>query len=66
LVNRNGVHRFRFTNPENIQLNLVQEVVDTLLKKRTCISTGITAARTNRVLEEIVKGYYTKRNNKFI
>jgi predicted dehydrogenase len=66
LVNRNGVHRFRFTNPENIQLNLVQEVVDTLLKKRTCISTGITAARTNRVLEEIVKGYYVNRNNEFI
>ncbi len=63
-VNRIGVHKFRFSNPENIQQNLIQEVVDTLLKKRTCVSTGISAARTNRVLEEIVKGYYTNSNNK--
>ncbi len=61
MVNRNGVHRFRFTNPENIQLNLIQEVVDTLLGKRTCASTGITAARTNRILEEIVRNYYSDK-----
>jgi predicted dehydrogenase len=63
MTNRKGVHKFRFANPDNIQQNLIQQVVDTLLKKRTCISTGISAARTNRVLEEIVKDYYADRHN---
>jgi predicted dehydrogenase len=58
MENRQGIHKYRFINPENIQQNLVQQVVDTLLGKSSCVSTGFTAARTSRVLEEIVKGYY--------
>jgi predicted dehydrogenase len=58
MENRQGIHKYRFINPENIQQNLVQQVVDTLLGKSSCVSTGFTAARTTRVLEEIVKGYY--------
>ena len=58
LENRMGVHTFRFTNPENIQFNLIQQVVNTLLGKASCVSTGITAARTSFVLEEIVRSYY--------
>ncbi len=58
MQNRLGMHKFRFTNPENIQQLLIQQVVDTLLGKSVCVSTGKSAARTSWVLEEIVKGYY--------
>jgi predicted dehydrogenase len=58
MENRQGLHTFKFVNPENIQHNLIQQVVDTLLGKSFCVSTGTTASRTSRVLEEIVKNYY--------
>jgi len=58
MENKMGLHKFRFTNPENIQFNLIQQVVNTLLGKSDCVSTGITAARTSHVLEETVKSYY--------
>jgi predicted dehydrogenase len=58
LENRMGVHKYRFTNPENIQFNLIQQVVDTLMGKTDCVSTGITAARTSRIVEEMVKSFY--------
>jgi predicted dehydrogenase len=63
--NRQGIHKFRFNNPENIQQNLIQQVVDTLLGKASCVSTGISASRTSRVLEEIVRSYYNhNRHNR--
>jgi predicted dehydrogenase len=58
MENRLGVHSFSFTNPGNIQFNLIQQVVNTLLGKATCVSTGISAARTSHVMEKIVKSYY--------
>jgi predicted dehydrogenase len=58
MENRQGLHKYRFNNPENIQQNLVQQVVDTLLGKSSCVSTGTTAARTSHVMEEIVRSYY--------
>lgn len=44
-----------FEVPENIQYFLIQQVVDELLGKGECASTGITAARTNAIIETIVK-----------
>ncbi len=58
LENQTGIHKFSFVNPGNIQRNLIQQVVNSLLGRSACISTGITAARTSWVMEEIVKGYY--------
>jgi len=58
LINKEGKTEYRFTNPENIQFNLIRSVVGELQGKGKCPSTGITAARTNRVLEEIIKPYY--------
>ena len=58
MENNLGIHKYRFVNPENIQQNLIQQVVDTLLGKGKCVSTGESAARTSWVLEEMVKGYY--------
>jgi predicted dehydrogenase len=61
LINNEGIKYFNYKNPENIQLNLIEEVVYCIQNKSECVSTGETAARTNRVMEEIVKNYY---NNK--
>ncbi len=48
-----------YTNTENIQFNLIHSIVEELTGKGTvCLSTGISAARTSKVLDEIVKDYY--------
>ncbi|MEM6320173.1 MAG: Gfo/Idh/MocA family oxidoreductase [Bacteroidota bacterium] len=49
-----------FTLPKHIQQPLIQTIVNGLLGKGTCLSTGESAARTNWVMEEITKGYYKK------
>ncbi len=61
-VSSNGTENFSFQNPENISHFLIRQVVDDLRGEGKCVSTGISAARTNWVLEEITKEYY--RNNK--
>jgi predicted dehydrogenase len=58
--NEKGVQEFHFTNPENIQYNLVRQIVNELRSEGQCVSTGISAARTGWVLDEMVKGYYKK------
>jgi predicted dehydrogenase len=55
---RSGIQKYSFVNPENIQQILIRQVVDTLRGKAYCMSTGESAARTNHVLEKIVKKYY--------
>lgn len=48
-----------YTNTENIQFNLIRSIVEELTGKgTTCPSTGITAARTSKVMDEIVQEYY--------
>ena len=42
---------FHFEMPKHIQQPLIQTVVDDLLGKDTCPSTGVTAARTNKIME---------------
>ena len=63
LVTDRGVEEFTYTNPENIQLNLIKTVIEELQGKGRdlCPSTGVSAARTSRVLEDIVKSYYNKK-----
>ncbi len=53
-----GVTELEFENPEHISQNLIRQVVNELRGEGKCVSTGITAARANRVLNEITKGYY--------
>jgi len=43
----------RFDIPKHIQQPLIQTIVDELLRKGTCPSTGISAARTSKVMEQI-------------
>ncbi|SEI80293.1 Predicted dehydrogenase [Cyclobacterium xiamenense] len=50
-----------FDMPENIQYFLIESIVGQLLGRgNTCPSTGATAARTNWVMEEMTKQYYSK------
>ncbi len=46
--------------PEHVQYNLIDKIVRTLEGKGESPSTGITAARTSRVMDEIVSEYYGK------
>ncbi|TNF46633.1 MAG: Gfo/Idh/MocA family oxidoreductase [Bacteroidetes bacterium] len=61
IFNKNGLTELDFINPENIQFNLVKQVVGELRGVEKCVSTGISAARTSWVLEEIVKEYYENK-----
>jgi predicted dehydrogenase len=63
LQNNEGIHKFRFQNPENIQHLLIQQVTEALTGNSDCVSTGETAARTNAVLDEMVKNYYSVNKN---
>jgi predicted dehydrogenase len=49
-----GVEEFHLPPPAHIQQPLIQTIVDELLGKGKCPSTGVTAARTNWVMEEIL------------
>ena len=48
------VQEFPFTPPEHVQQPLIQSVVDELRGRGRCPSTGVTAARTSRVMDEII------------
>ncbi|MFQ5604802.1 MAG: Gfo/Idh/MocA family protein [bacterium] len=52
-----GTKEFQMPTPQHIQQPLIQTVVDELLGKGNCPSKGVTAARTNRVLDEILKDW---------
>ncbi|MEI7832398.1 MAG: Gfo/Idh/MocA family oxidoreductase [bacterium] len=52
-----GVMSFEIANPPHIQQPLIQTIVDELCGIGTCPSTGITAARTSRVLDEMLSGW---------
>lgn len=54
-VDRNSKEIFSFKIPKHIQLPLIQTIVDNILGKGKCISTGKSAARTNWVMEKICK-----------
>ncbi len=58
IITEKGIEQIGFNNPEHISQYLVQQVVDTLRGKGQCVSTGVSAARTSRVLDEMVKNYY--------
>ena len=53
-----NIEQLSFQNPENISHNLIKQVVEAIRGEGQCVSTMHSAARTSRVLEEVVKGYY--------
>ena len=60
-----GTGRFDLPNPLHIQQPLVQSIVDQLHGQNECPGTGVTAARTARVMDEVLEGYYGGRNDAF-
>jgi predicted dehydrogenase len=58
LVNSAGTKEFMNERPENIQVYLIEQIVRALSGEGDVVSTGATAARTSRVLDEVVREYY--------
>jgi len=52
---------FSFEAPAHIQQPLIQTIVNDLLGRGVCPSTGDSAIRASRVMDELVKGYYASR-----
>jgi predicted dehydrogenase len=57
-----GVEVFDPPAPEHVQQPLIQTVVDDLLGRGTCPSTGRSAARTNWAMDQIVASWRARRD----
>lgn len=51
-----GITEFSVTNPQHIEQPLIQTIVDELRGSGVCPSTGETAARTSRVMDQMLSG----------
>lgn len=62
IIVENSEGRWEFINerPEHVQYYLIDQIVRSLNGGSIPVSTGITASRTSRVMDEIVKEYYKK------
>ena len=60
LENKQGRQEFAFERPKHVQSYLMEKIVASLRGEGDSPSTGITGARTNRVMDEMVKNYYHK------
>jgi predicted dehydrogenase len=58
LTNESGRQEFINERPENIQFYLIKNIVQSLNGHGTVPSTGVSAARTSKIMDEIVKEYY--------
>ena len=56
LSNRSGQREFDFLTPPHIQQPLIQSVVDELIGTGQCPSSGESAIRTTRVMEQLLSG----------
>lgn len=60
-----GEQSFSHPNPAHVQQPLIQSVVDSLLGRGICPSTGETARRTSRVMDTVLDAYYGGRADDF-
>jgi len=61
LNNEKGRQEFVNERPEHVQYYLIEQIVKELSGEgRGVVSTGITAARTSKIMDEVVKEYYKK------
>ncbi len=60
-----GVKAFDLPYPPHVGQPMIQAVVDDLLGKGTCPSTGESARRTSRVMDRVLEGYYGGRSDAF-
>jgi predicted dehydrogenase len=58
LTNETGTQEFINERPEHVQFYLIKKIVQSLHTNGDSPSTGITAARTSKVMDEVVREYY--------
>jgi predicted dehydrogenase len=56
-----GTEVFTIPHPAHVQQPLIQTIVDELRGTGTCPSTGPSAMRTTRVIDDLLRGYYESR-----
>lgn len=65
-LHRNGeVSAFERPNPTHVQQPLIQTVVDDLLGRDACPSTGQSARRTSAIMDQVLTEYYGGREDAF-
>jgi 1,5-anhydro-D-fructose reductase (1,5-anhydro-D-mannitol-forming) len=65
LLRADAVEEIAAPYPAHVQAPLVQTIVDELLGRGECASTGESAARTSRVIDLALSGYYGGREDAF-
>ena len=60
-----GVELFDIANPPHVAQPLIQTIVDELLGRGTCPSTGESARRTQLVMDRVLTDYYGGREDEF-
>jgi predicted dehydrogenase len=61
LINASGSHVFINERPEHVQFNLIEKIVMSLNGEGASPSTGVTGARTSRIMDEVVAEYYNRK-----
>lgn len=59
------VEQFDLPNPTHIQQPFIQTMVDALLHRGECASTGTSAMRTSWVIDRVLESYYGTREDAF-
>ncbi len=65
LTTAQGVETFDRPNPPHVAQPLIQSVVDDLLGRGVCPSTGVSGARASQVMDTVLSGYYGGRTDEF-
>lgn len=60
LENEKGRLEFINERPENVQYYLIEQIVKSLTTGSEVVSTGISGARTSKVMDEVVREYYKR------
>jgi predicted dehydrogenase len=61
LENASGSHVYLNERPEHVQFNLIEKIVLSLNGECSPPSTGITGARTSRIMDKVVAEYYNRK-----
>jgi 1,5-anhydro-D-fructose reductase (1,5-anhydro-D-mannitol-forming) len=65
MIRASGEQVFDLPYPAHVAQPLIQSVVDDLLGRGACPSTGESARRTSRVMDRVLEGYYGGRTDAF-
>jgi 1,5-anhydro-D-fructose reductase (1,5-anhydro-D-mannitol-forming) len=65
LEDASGIHLFDLPYPPHVGQPMIESVVDDLLGRGECPSTGVSARRTSRVMDRVLDGYYGGRQDDF-